>query len=83
MIGKIINGILTEPTEGERKKIVIANPTDEMLKYVMGYKDVTVEPEPDYDIITQTLTPVYTEAEDGITVSWTVTERSEDNGIDD
>lgn len=82
MIGKIINGMLTEPTEGEHRKIVIANPTEELLKLAMGYKDVTVQTEPEYDIATQVLTPVYTESDDGIVVSWTVTERSEDNGID-
>lgn len=78
MLGKLINGALVEPSENERKKIVIANPTDEMLKFVMGYKEVTFEAEPEYDIEKQSLTPVYTETEDAITVSWEVGERSEE-----
>lgn len=35
MLGKIVNGALITPTENERKKIIITNPSEEILK-VMG-----------------------------------------------
>lgn len=72
MIGKIINGVFSEPTERERAKIIIANPTDEMLKFIMGYKDVSEEEKPEYDEETEVLSPIYTENEDNITVSWKI-----------
>lgn len=49
MLGKWINDSLVTPSVNERKKLVIANPTDEILKFVQGYKNVELEPEPEYD----------------------------------
>lgn len=86
MIGKIIDGVFISPSETERLKIVITNPTDDVLKYVMGYKDVTESDKPEYDPETQILSPVYTEDEDGIAVGWTVetiadVTEEEENGL--
>lgn len=74
MIGKILNGALIEPSANEREKIVIANPTDEILKAVMGYRDVITESEPEYDIETQYLSLVYEETDGKIKASWEVKE---------
>lgn len=74
MIGKIIGGQLAEPSRNEREKIVIANPTDEMLKLIMGYKDVQMSEKPEYDPETQYLKQICTEDENGISVSWEVSE---------
>lgn len=74
MIGKIIDGVLVEPSENERQKIVVTNPTDEMLKMFMGYKDVFIEDEPDYDGRTHFLKPIYEETDNGINVSWSACE---------
>lgn len=72
MLGKLINGRLIQPTENERRKIVITNPTDKLLKLVMGYKDLTVSPEPEYDMETQYLSPIYEETETEIIQNWEV-----------
>lgn len=88
MIGKIIDGAFVTPSANERAKIVITNPTDDVLKYIMGYKKVTEADKPEYDPETQILSPVYTESEDGISVAWTVedimqtAEVTEDVGTD-
>ena len=49
MLGKWINGNLIKPSANERTKIVITNPSDEILKFVMNYKDTIIAPEPEYD----------------------------------
>lgn len=72
MLGKIIEGTLITPSENERRKLVIANPTDEILKQVLGYKEVTEADEPEYNGETQYLKPVYTESDGGISVTWEV-----------
>lgn len=74
MIGKIIGGQLAEPSRNEREKIVIANPTDEMLKFIMGYKDVQMSEKPEYDPETQYLKQICTEDESSISVSWEISE---------
>ena len=74
MLGKIMNGSLVTPSEKEREKLIVTRPTDEMLKYIRGYKDVTETELPEYDPETQYLEPVYTETDTGITVSWEVKE---------
>lgn len=71
-LGKIIDGRLITPTENEKRKLIIANPTDEQLKFVMGYKDVVVDDKPNYDEATQYLSPLYTETDDVITVHWDI-----------
>lgn len=70
MLGKIIEGTLITPSENERRKIVIANPTDEILKQILGYKEVNEADKPEYNDETQYLKPVYTESESGISVTW-------------
>lgn len=72
MLGKLVNGNLIQPSANERKKIVITNPTDKLLKLVMGYKDLSVTPEPEYDMETQYLSPVYEETETEIIRNWEV-----------
>ncbi len=72
MLGKIIEGTLITPSENERRKLVIANPTDEILKQVLGYKEVTEADKPEYNVETQYLKPVYTESDGGISVTWEV-----------
>lgn len=74
MLGKLVNGNLIQPSANERKKIVITNPTDDILKYVMKYKDLTIAPEPEYDMETQYLSPVYEETETEIVQTWEVKE---------
>ena len=74
MLGKIVNGRLIQPSVNERKKIVITNPTDNILKYVMGYKDLTVDVEPEYDMETQYLSPIYDETDTEIVQHWEVKE---------
>ena len=74
MLGKLVNGNLIQPSANERKKIVITNPTDDILKFVMKYKDLTIAPEPEYDMETQYLSPVYEETETEIIRNWEVKE---------
>ena len=70
MLGKIIEGTLITPSENERRKIVIANLTDEILKQILGYKEVAESDKPEYNDETQYLKPVYTESDSGISVTW-------------
>lgn len=49
---------------------IITNPTEESLTKA-GYKDMTVEEEPEYDRVTEYLQPKYTDG-DVITKSWEV-----------
>lgn len=72
MLGKIVNGTLITPSDNERQKLIIANPTDEILKLVMSYKNVTEAEKPEYDENTEYLEPIYTETDDSIAVSWAV-----------
>ena len=84
MLGKLINGELVTPSDKEMEKIVITSPTDEMLKYILGYKDVTDTEPPEYDPETQYLETIYTETDTGITVSYEVKEmevQTDENGI--
>lgn len=86
MLGKLVNGELITPSDKEKEKIVITSPTDEMLKYIRGYKDVTETEPPEYDPETQYLETIYTETETGITVSYEVKEmetevQTDENGI--
>lgn len=74
MLGKIVNGALIVPSENEFKKIIITNPSIESLKFNMGYKDLVIDEEPNYDIETQYLVPIYEEIETTIINHWEVTE---------
>ena len=77
MLGKVVNGRLVTPSESERQKIVIANPTDESLKFNLGYKDLAIDEKPTYDKATQTINPVFEETETTITQRWEVVDISE------
>lgn len=72
MLGKLVNGNLIQPSANERKKIIITNPTDEILKNVMGYKDLTVDEQPEYDMESQYLSPIYEETDTEIIQHWEV-----------
>ena len=74
MLGKLVDGNLIRPSENERKKIIITNPSIESLKYNLGYKDLIVDVNPSYDEETQYLEAVYEETEDTIYVHWEVKE---------
>ena len=62
MIGKLVNGALVEAP----KKIVIANPTDELLISLMGFKPVVDDNNPIYDDTKEHLVASYEEQEDKI-----------------
>ena len=72
MLGKLIDGVLITPSVNERKKIVITNPTDKILKSVMGYKDLFYDDEPEYNIENQYLEQDIEETDTIITVHWIV-----------
>ncbi len=84
MLGKLINGELVTPSDKEREKIVITSPTEAILKYIRGYKDVTEQEQPEYDPETQYLDVIYTETDTAISVSYEVKEmevQTDENGI--
>lgn len=62
MIGKLVNGALVEAP----KKIVIANPMDELLISLMGFKPVVDDNNPIYDDTKEHLVASYEEQEDKI-----------------
>ena len=81
MLGKWVNGRLVQPSTNEKKKIVITNPTDDILKYIMGYKDMLIAPEPEYNAETQYIVMVLEkETDTEIHLNWEVRE-IEDNPI--
>ena len=72
MIGKIIEGVLITPTENEKKKIIITNPSDEILKLTMGYKDLFYDEKPECDAETQYLEENIEETDEGIYIHYIV-----------
>ena len=72
MLGKLIDGVLITPSANERRKIVITNPTDKILKSVMGYKDLFYDDEPEYDMENQYLEQDIEETDTAITVHWII-----------
>ena len=72
MLGKIVNGILMTPSENEKRKIVITNPSDELLKLAMNYKDLVYDEQPEYDVETQYLEQEIEETDELITVHYIV-----------
>ena len=72
MLGKVINGVLITPSANERKKIVITNPTDKILKSVMGYKDLVYDEEPEYDVENQYLEQDIEETDTAIYIHWVI-----------
>lgn len=83
MIGKIINGNLIQPSSTERKKIVVTNPSDDILKYVMKYKDVVIDEKPEYNPETQYLVENYEETDSTIAVHWEVLDINDEVGESD
>lgn len=72
MLAKVVNGKLVVPTEEERQKIVITNPSEESLKFNLGYKDFSMDEKPTYDKATQEIKAVLEETEDSIIQRWEV-----------
>lgn len=72
MLGKLIDGTLITPSEMEKKKIIITNPSEESLKFNLGYKDLIIDEEPVYDEMTQYLQPIYEETDLVIIQHWEV-----------
>lgn len=53
-LGKVLNESIILCTDNERKKIVITNPSEDILKYVLGYKNIIIpDEEPEYNSDTQ------------------------------
>lgn len=77
MIGKLINNEIVKPSAEELTKIIIANPTEEILKIAMGYKEIIVSEVPEYNEETQYLTETYEENEDNITITYEVHNKEE------
>ena len=72
MLGKIVNGVLMTPSDNEKRKIVITNPSDELLKLAMNYKDLVYDELPEYDTETQYLEQEIEETDELITVHYIV-----------
>lgn len=72
MLGKIVNGMLVRPTKDEKKKLVVTNPTDDVLRFCMGYKSLTICEKPEYDDTNQVLVPIYEETDTEIIQSWSI-----------
>jgi len=77
MLGKLVNGVLITPSKNELKKIIITNPSVESLKFNMGYKDLVVDEEPNYDFETQYLESIFEETDTTIINHWEVKEVAE------
>ena len=71
MLGKIINGVLITPSANELKKVVVTNPTEEQLKFIMGYKNLVVDKKPEI-AEGQYLVSAYEETETEILQHWNV-----------
>jgi len=76
MLGKLIDVLIT-PSEVEKKKIVITNPSKESLKFNLGYKDLIVDEKPEYDETIQYLQPIYEETEINIIQHWEIKSQSD------
>lgn len=73
MLGKWIEENFVEPSEAEKRKIVITNPSEDLLKQLLGYKEVKTEPAPNYDAETQDLKVVkISETDTEIVNGWEV-----------
>ena len=82
MLGKLVDGALVTPSEYEKKKLVITNPSDDVLKYVLKYKDLVIDEEPEYDDMTQYLEIFFEETDTKIIQKWNIkniTDESNEN----
>lgn len=76
MLGKLINGVLMTPSENEKRKIVIANPSDELLKLAMGYKELVYDAQPEYNEEIEYIEQYYEETDEAVYVHYVVKEIS-------
>lgn len=74
MIAKLINGTLVEPDYFEKRKVVITNPNDDILKVAFGYKDVVFDEKPTFDETKQHLEERYNELDNKIQVIYEIIE---------
>lgn len=76
MLGKMINGVLVTPSVSEMKKVVITNPTEELLKFIMGYKDLVIDEKPEATE-GHVIVPSYEETETEILQHWNMLTETE------
>ena len=74
MIAKLIDGTLVEPGYFEKRKVVITNPNDDILKVAFGYKDVVFDEKPTFDETKQHLEERYNELDNKIQVIYEIIE---------
>ena len=74
MIAKLIDGTLVEPDYFEKRKVVITNPNDDILKVAFGYKDVVFDEKPTFDETKQHLEERYNELDNKIQVIYEIIE---------
>ena len=74
MIAKLIDGTLVEPDYFEKRKVVITNPNNDILKVAFGYKDVVFDEKPTFDETKQHLEERYNELDNKIQVIYEIVE---------
>ena len=74
MIAKLIDGTLVEPNYFEKRKVVITNPNNDILKVAFGYKDVVFDEKPTFDETKQHLEERYNELDNKIQVIYEIIE---------
>lgn len=74
MIAKLIDGMLVEPDYFEKRKVVITNPNNDILKVAFGYKDVVFDEKPTFDETKQHLEERYNELDNKIQVIYEIIE---------
>ena len=74
MIAKLIDGMLVEPDYFEKRKVVITNPNNDILKVAFGYKDVVFDEKPTFDETKQHLEERYNELDNKIQVIYEIVE---------
>lgn len=74
MIAKLVDGTLVEPNSFEKRKVVITNPNDDILKVAFGYKDVVFDEKPTFDETKQHLEEKYNELDNKIQVIYEIVE---------
>ncbi len=77
MIGKRIDGVIYTPTKEERKKVIITNPSEEILVLTRGYKYMYCDEKPEYDAETQYLEENIGETDEAIYVHYIVKDINE------
>lgn len=74
MIAKLIDGTLVEPDYFEKRKVVITNPNNDILKVAFGYKDVFFDEKPTFDETKHHLEERYNELDNKIQVIYEIVE---------